>query len=239
MSAGVNVGYGRKVLTDNASVSVSSSKSNMNSNGTSYQNGLFVNVDEVHNNTKNMTLSGFNQVGGKVTGNIQNLTIESKQNTSSTTGSTKGGSIGFAPNGMPTSISANYSQTNGERKYVDTPTTFIIGEGSNLKVGKVDNTASAIGTTENGKLSIDEYIGHNLENKDNTTIKGGSLSLSPNSNVISGVGINYANKDLESVTRNTVIGNVEIGKTSGDEINKDLDTMTEVTKDEDTNSKNI
>ena len=233
VSAGVNVGYGRKVLTDNASVSVSSSKSNMNSNGTSYQNGLFVNVDEVHNNTKNMTLSGFNQVGGKVTGNIQNLTIESKQNTSNTTGSTKGGSIGFAPNGMP-SLSANYSQTNGERKYVDTPTTFIIGDGSNLKVGKVENTAAAIGATGNGKLSIGEYIGHNLENKDETTTKGASLSLSPNSNVISGVGINYANKDLESITKNTVIGNVEIGKSSGDEINKDLDTMTEVTKDEDT-----
>ncbi|WP_427048555.1 filamentous hemagglutinin N-terminal domain-containing protein [Fusobacterium animalis] len=234
VSAGVNIGYGRKVLTDNASVSVSSSKSNMNSNGTSYQNGLFVNVDEEHNNTKNMTLSGFNQVGGKVTGNIENLTIESKQNTSTTTGSTKSGSIGFAPNGMPTSISANYSQTNGERKYVDTPTTFIIGEGSNLKVGKVENTASAIGTSGNGKLSIDEYIGHNLENKDKTTTRGGSVSLSQSSIPISGVGVNYANKDLESITKNTVIGNVEIGKTSGDEINKDLDTMTEVTKDEDT-----
>jgi len=234
VSAGVTIGYGRKVLTDNASVSVSTSKSNMNSNGTTYQNGLFVNVDEEHNNTKNMTLSGFNQIGGKVTGNIENLTIESKQNTSSTTGSTKGGSIGFAPNGMPTSISANYSQTNGERKYVDTPTTFIIGEGSNLKVGKVENTASAIGTTGNGKLSIDEYIGHNLENRDKTTTRGGSVSLSQSSIPISGVGINYANRDLESVTKNTIIGNVEIGKSSGDEINKDLDTMTEVTKDEDT-----
>ncbi|WP_338984519.1 hemagglutinin repeat-containing protein [Fusobacterium nucleatum] len=234
VSAGVNVGYGRKVLTDNASISVSASKFNMNSNGTSYQNGLFVNVDEEHNNTKNMTLSGFNQVGGKVTGNIENLTIESKQNTSTTTGSTKGGSIGFAPNGMPTSISANYSQTNGERKYVDDATTFIIGDGSNLKIGKVDNTASAIGTSGNGKLSIDEYVGHNLENKDKTTTKGGSLSLSQSSIPISGVGVNYANKDLESVTKNTVIGNVEIGKSSGDEINKDLNTMTEVTKDEDT-----
>ncbi|WYE35247.1 hemagglutinin repeat-containing protein [Fusobacterium animalis] len=234
VSAGVNIGYGRKVLTDNASVSVSSSKSNMNSNGTSYQNGLFVNVDEEHNNTKNMTLSGFNQVGGKVTGNIENLTIESKQNTSTTTGSTKSGSIGFAPNGMPTSISANYSQTNGERKYVDDPTTFIIGDGSNLKVGKVENTAAAIGTSGNGKLSIDEYVGHNLENKDKTTTKGGSVSLSQSSIPISGVGVNYANRDLESVTKNTVIGNVEIGKSSGDEINKDLDTMTEVTKDEDT-----
>ena len=54
----MNIGYGRKVLTDNASISVSASKSNMNSNGTTYQNGLFVNVDEEHNNTKNMTLSG-------------------------------------------------------------------------------------------------------------------------------------------------------------------------------------
>ena len=103
-----------------------------------------------------------------------------------------------------------------------------------IKVGKVESTAAAVGTSGNGKLSIGEYIGHNLENKDKTITKGGSLSLSPNSNVISGVGINYANKDLESVTRNTVVGNVEIGKTSGDEINKDLSTMTEVTKDKDT-----
>ena len=125
---GVNVGYGRKVLIDNASISVSTSKSNMNSNGTSYQNGLFVNVDEEYNNTKNMTLSGFNQVGGKVTGNIENLTTESKQNTSTTTGSTKGESIGFAPNGIPTSISANYSQTNREKKYF-TPSNFITRTG--------------------------------------------------------------------------------------------------------------
>ena len=62
-----------------------------------------------------------------------------------------GGSIGFALNGMPNSISANYSQTDGERKYVDNTTTFLIGNGSNLKIGKVENTASAIGTTENGK----------------------------------------------------------------------------------------
>ncbi|MCL4583801.1 hypothetical protein YWH7054_09960 [Fusobacterium nucleatum YWH7054] len=76
--AGVNIGYGRKVLTDNASVGVSASKSNMNTDGTTYQNGLFVNVDEEHNNTKNMTLSGFNQIGGKVTGNIQNCSGQAK-----------------------------------------------------------------------------------------------------------------------------------------------------------------
>jgi len=52
----VNIGYERKVLIDNVSVSVSSSKSKMNSNGTTYQNGRLVNLDEVHNNMKNMTL---------------------------------------------------------------------------------------------------------------------------------------------------------------------------------------
>ena len=112
-----------------------------------------------------------------------------------------GGSIGFAPNGMPTSISANYSQTNGERKYVDDPTTFIIGEGSYLKVCKVENTAAVIGTSGNEKLSIDEYVGHNLENNDETKTKGGSVSLSQSSIPISGVGVNYANRDLELVTK--------------------------------------
>ncbi|MFZ7988519.1 hemagglutinin repeat-containing protein, partial [Fusobacterium watanabei] len=107
---------------------------NMNSNGTIYQNGRFVNVDEVHNNTKNMTLSGFNQEGGTVTGNIENLIIESKQNTSTTKGSTKGGSLSVSANGMP-SGSVNYSQTNGERRVVDNASTFIIGDGSDLKVG--------------------------------------------------------------------------------------------------------
>ena len=59
VSAGVTIGYGDGVQTEADAISISASKSNMNSNGTTYQNGLFVNVDEVHNNTKNMTLSGF------------------------------------------------------------------------------------------------------------------------------------------------------------------------------------
>ena len=203
----------------------------MNSNGTTYQNGRFVNVDEVHNNTKNMTLSGFNQEGGTVTGNIENLTIESKQNTSTTKGSTKGGSLSVSANGLP-SGSANYSQTNGERRVVDNASTFIIGDGSNLKVAKVENTAAAIGTSENGKLSIDEYVGHNLENVDKLKTAGGSVGVSTSG--ITSIGVNYSDKKQEGITKNTVIGNVEIGKSSGDEINKDLDSMTEVTKDEDT-----
>ena len=202
----------------------------MNSNGTTYQNGRFVNVDEVHNNTKNMTLSGFNQEGGTVTGNIENLTIESKQNTSTTKGSTKGGSLSVSANGLP-SGSANYSQTNGERRVVDNASTFIIGDGSDLKVAKVENTASAIGTTENGKLSIDEYVGHNLENVDKLKTAGGSVGVSTSG--VTSIGVNYSDKKQEGITKNTVIGNVEIGKSSGDAINKDLDTMTEITEDRD------
>ena len=202
----------------------------MNSNGTTYQNGRFVNVDEVHNNTKNMTLSGFNQEGGTVTGNIENLTIESKQNTSTTRGRTIGGSLSIAPNGMP-SGSINYSQTNGERRFVDNASTFIIGDGSNLKVAKVENTASAIGTTGNGKLSIDEYVGHNLENVDKLKTAGASVGVSTSG--VNNIGVNYSDKKQEGITKNTVIGNVEIGKSSGDEINRDLDTMTEITEDRD------
>ena len=202
----------------------------MNSNGTTYQNGRFVNVDEVHNNTKNMTLSGFNQEGGTVTGNIENLTIESKQNTSITKGSTKGGSLSVSANGLP-SGSANYSKTNGERRVVDNASTFIIGDGSNLKVAKVENTAAAIGTSENGKLSIDEYVGHNLENVDKLKTAGGSVGVSTSG--ITSIGVNYSDKKQEGITKNTVIGNVEIGKSSGDEINRDLDTMTEITEDRD------
>ena len=130
---------------------------------------------------------------------------ESKQNISNTTGNTKGGSIGFAPNGMP-SLSANYSQTNGERKYVDTPTTFLIGEGSNLKVGKVGNTAAAIGTTGDGKLSIDEYVEHNLENVDKLKTAGGSIGVSTSG--VNNIGVNYPDKKQEGITKNTVVGNV-------------------------------
>ena len=109
--------------------------------------------------------------------------------------------------------------------------TNIIGDGSDLKVAKVENTASAIGTTENGKLSIDEYVGYNLENVDKLKTAGGSVGVSTSG--ITSIGVNYSDKKQEGITKNTVIGNVEIGKSSGDAINKDLDTMTEITEDRD------
>ena len=107
----------------------------------------------------------------------------------------------------------------------------MIGDGSNLKVGKLENTAAAIGTTGSGKLSIDEYVGHDLENVDKLKTVGGSVGISASG--ITSLGVNYSDKKQEGITKNTVIGNVEIGKSSGDEINRDLDTMTEITEDRD------
>ena len=96
---------------------------------------------------------------------------------------------------MP-SGSANYSQTNGKRRVVDNASTFIIGDGSNLKV---ENTASAIGTTGNGKLSIDEYVGHDLENVDKLKTAGGSAGVSTSG--VTSIGVNYSDKKQKGITR--------------------------------------
>ena len=77
--------------------SISVSRSNQNTVETIHANGNFSNVNEVHNNTGTMTLSGFNQEGGKATGNIGNLVVESRQNTSTTTGGSIGASLGEKP----------------------------------------------------------------------------------------------------------------------------------------------
>ena len=236
VSAGLSFDEQGKMNVDAVRVSASGSK--MNTDETIYQNGSFVNVDEVHNNTKNITLSGFNQEGGTVTGNIENLKIESKQNTSVTKGSSYSGSVGVSPSGT-VSGGLSLSKTNGERRYVDTPSSFIVGENSNLSIGKAENTAAIIGTTDNGKIKINEYAGKNLDNIDKMKTVGASVgtSYSKGSNpTLTGVGVNYSNSDLRSTTKNTVVGNVEIGKSSGDEINRDINAIIEITKDDKTNT---
>ena len=82
MNAGATIGYGHKLQTTGNGGSISASQSNQNTVETVYANGNFRNVNEVHNNTGSMTLSGFNQEGGKVIGNIGKLIVESRQNTS-------------------------------------------------------------------------------------------------------------------------------------------------------------
>ena len=95
INTGATIGYGHKTQITGNGGSISASKSNQNTTETIYQNGNFQNVNEVHNNTGTMTLSGFNQEGVKVTGNIGKVEVISRQNTSTTTGSSKGVNLGI------------------------------------------------------------------------------------------------------------------------------------------------
>ena len=182
-------------------------------------------MDEVHNNTGTMIIRGFNQEGGKVTGNIGKLEIESVQNTSTTTGSSRGVNIGISSSGVPTSGSINTSRTNGSRAYVDKQSSFVIGEGSSLTIGRVENTGAIIGKEGNSGLKIDEYIGKDIHNHD--TMKNVGITAGTD-----GAGVNYENSVKEGITRNTVIGNPEIGRAEGAPINTDISKANETTREE-------
>ena len=220
VSAGAIIGYGHKIQTTGNGGDISASKSNQNTTETIYQNGNFQNVNEVHNNTGTMTLSGFNQEGGKVTGNIGKVEVVSRQNTSTTTGSGKGVNLGISANGIPSSVTINASRTNGNRAFVDNQSTFVVGEGSNLRsnlhVGTVENTGAVIGKEGNSTFKIDTYAGKDIQNYDTMTTTGGSIGASLGGNPkITNVGFNQDSRDKQSITRNTVVGDVEITKAEG------------------------
>ena len=207
-------------------------RSNQNTDETIHANGNFSNVNEVHNNTGTMTLSGFNQEGGKVTGNIGKVEVTSRQNTSTTTGSSKGVNLGISANGVPSSVTINASRTNGNRAFVDNQSTFVVGEGSNLHVGTVENTGAVIGKDGNSTFRIDTYAGKNIQNYDTMTTTGGSIGASLGGKPkITNVGFNQDSRDKQGITRNTVVGDVEIAEAEGSPINRDLGKANEVTKD--------
>ena len=233
---GVSAGIGSngQIKPNGISGNVSANRSNRNTVETVYANGNFKNVNEVHNNTGSMTLSGFNQEGGKVTGNIGKLVVESRQNTSTTTGSSSGIGVGISANGMPSSVNVSGSRTNGNRAFVDNQSSFIVGEGSNLQVGTLENTGAVIGKqSENSTtFKIDNYIAKNIYNEDTMTTTGGSIGASLGGKPrITSAGFNQDSRDKEGITRNTIVGNVEIQNASGDEINRDLGKANEITKD--------
>ena len=234
ISTGATIGYGYGTQITGNGGSVSANRSNLNTTETIYQNGNFQNVNEVHNNTGTMTLSGFNQEGGKVTGNIGKLVVESRQNTSTTTGRSSGASVGISANGVPSSLNVNGSRTNGSRAFVDNQSSFIVGEGSNLHVGTVENTGAIIGKqSENGTtFKVDKYVGHDIQNYDTMTTTGISVGTSlGKSPRVTNIGFNQDDRDKQGITRNTVVGNVEIGEASGSPINRDITRANEVAKD--------
>ena len=239
INAGVTIGYSNKVQTIGNEINVSANKSNQNTNEIIYKNGSFVNINEIHNNTKNMTLDGFNQEGGKVVGNIEKLEIILKQNTSATSGSSKGVGVGFNANGVPSSVNLSGSVTNGNRAFVDNQSSFSVGENSNLKIKNVTNEAGIIGANgQNSNIKIENYVGKDIENYDKMETTGGSVGISTGKQKVTNFGVNQEIKDKQGITRNTVIGNVEIEKSSGDTINTDLNKANEITKDNQ-NSMNV
>ena len=232
INAGATIGYGHKIQTTGNGGSISVSRSNQNTVETIHANGNFSNVNEIHNNTGTMTLSGFNQEGGKVTGNIGKVEVISRQNTSTTTGSSKGVNLGISANGVPSSVNINASRINGNRAFVDNQSTFVVGEGSNLHVGTVENTGAVIGKEGNSTFKIDTYVGKDIQNYDTMTTTGGSIGASLGGKPkITNVGFNQDSRDKQGITRNTVVGDVEITKTEGNPINRDLGKANEVTKD--------
>ena len=231
---GVSAGIGSngQIKSNGISGNISANRSNQNTVETIHANGNFSNVNEVHNNTGTMTLSGFNQEGGKVTGNIGKVEVISRQNTSTTTGSSKGVNLGISANGIPSSVTINASRTNGNRAFVDNQSTFVVGEGSNLHVGTVENTGAVIGKEENSTFKIDTYVGKDIQNYDTMTTTGGSIGASLGGKPkITNVGFNQDSRDKQGITRNTVVGNVEITKAEGSPINRDLGKANEITKD--------
>ena len=233
---GISAGIGSngQIKPNGISGNVSTNRSNRNTVETAYANGNFRNVNEVHNNTGSMTLSGFNQEGGKVTGNIGKLVVESRQNTSTTTGRSSGIGLGISANGMPSSVNVSGSRTNGNRAFVDNQSSFIVGEGSNLHVGTLENTGAVIGKQSDNSTTfkIDNYIAKNIYNEDTMTTTGGSIGASLGGKPrITSAGFNQDSRDKEGITRNTIVGNVEIQNASGDEINRDLGKANEITKD--------
>ncbi len=134
VSAGATVGYGHKLqMTENGG-SILAGRSNLNTDETIHHNGNFTNVDEVHNNTGTMIIRGFNQEGGKVTGNIGTLentgAIIGKEGNSTfkidtyvgkdiqnyDTMTTTGGSIGVSLGGKPKITNVSFNQDSRDRQ---------------------------------------------------------------------------------------------------------------------------
>ena len=231
INAGATIGYGHKIQTTGNGGSISTSRSNQNTVETVYANGNFKNVNEVHNNTGSMVLNGFNQEGGKLTGNIGKVEVVSRQNTSTTTGSSSGMSLGISANGVPSSVNINGSRTNGDRAFVDNQSTFIVGEGSSLHVGTLENTGAVVGKQGNSTFKIDSYVGKDIQNHDTMKTTGGSVGISTGKPRITNVGFNQDSRDKQGITRNTVVGDVEIAGAEGSQINRDLGKANEVTRD--------
>ena len=79
---------------------------------------------------------------------------------------------------------------------------------------------------------MDTYAGKDIQNYDTMTTTGGSIGASLGGNPkITNVGFNQDSRNKQGITRNTVVGDVEIAEAEGSPINRDLGKVNEITKD--------
>ena len=106
--------------------------------------------------------------------------------------------LGISANGIPSSVTINASRTNGNRAFVDNQSTFVVGEGSGLHVGTVENTGAVIGKEGNSTFKIDSYVGKDIQNYDTMTTTGGSIGVSLGEKPkITNVGFNQDSRDRQ------------------------------------------
>lgn len=59
--------------------------------------------------------------------------------------------------------SVGFSTTTGDRAYVDTLVSLIVGAGSNLTIGNGTNIGGIVGTTDGGSMVIKSYYGEDIK----------------------------------------------------------------------------
>ncbi|MDO5088968.1 MAG: hypothetical protein Q4D53_04195, partial [Leptotrichiaceae bacterium] len=77
--------------------------------------------------------------------------------------------------------------------FVDNQTTFIVGEGGNLTIDKVENTGAIIGKEGSSKVKINGYVRKDMRNHDTLITTGGSINLQTGKNLIETVFLRTAN----------------------------------------------
>ena len=81
---------------------------------------------------------------------------------------------------------------------------------------------------EGGKVTVNIGKVEVVSRQNTSTTTGASLGGKPR---ITNIGFNQGSRDKQGITRNTVVGDVEIAEAEGSPINRDLGKADEVTKD--------
>lgn len=156
----------------NGSASVSASTSSSKSSSTSLQNvNSTINVGHLESEAESFTLRGAEVVTQTADLNVGSLTVQSLQDTSSSSNSSKGFNVGVSnstsKNGSSQSVSVGVNKSSGssEAQEVGNQTQLLITNGANSQITARDTTL------------IGGLIANATQNKDGTLTDHGKLNL--------------------------------------------------------------